>query len=44
MNKHKNHASQRQIYKTHDDVIKWKHSGYKASDAELWLFLWFAPE
>ena len=41
---------------THDDVIKWKHfpcywpfvrgihRGHKASDAELWCFLWSAPK
>ena len=39
----------------HDDVIKWKHfprywpfdrwiPRTKARDAELWCFLWFAPE
>ena len=39
----------------HDDVIKWKHFPHywpfvrwipltKASDAELWCFLWSAPE
>ena len=42
------------LHLSHDDVIKWKHfhvtgplwwiSLIKASDAELWCFLWSAPE
>ena len=31
---------------SHDDVIKWKHfiPLTKASDVELWCFIWSAPE
>ena len=39
-------------FRSHDDVIKWKQLPHhwpffprtKASDAELWCFLWSAPE
>ena len=30
--------------KFHDDVIKWNIPLTKASDAELWCFLWSVPE